>query len=296
MAGRPPKNSLDYAGWDVSIFDNDRKIDKLLEVQGCTGFVVYFFLCQRAYGSEGYFYPWTCDEAPTTAKKIGGGVGSESVINTVNLCLRIGLFDNDLYARYKIITSRGIQKRFWQVAKTRTSKTAISEYWLLENEECEGLVKVALSQVETHISPGEMPISKGEMPISPPHNTTKESKVKYSKVKDNTIAQKRDMELFSGRSFTEPVIETLCDWIKYKNEKRQGYKATGLKNLLSQVENKLKEITEDQVIFAITESMACNYQGIIWDKAKQSAVPKTRHNQFLENMKEDFLNARIVDK
>ena len=51
MAGKA-KKKLDYAGWSVDIFDSDTKIDKLLDAQGWVGFSVYFYLCQRAFGSE----------------------------------------------------------------------------------------------------------------------------------------------------------------------------------------------------------------------------------------------------
>ena len=74
--------------------------------------------------------------------------------------------------------------------------------------------------------------------------------------------------LYDSQRFTDAVNEAISDWLSYKKEKRQSYKPTGLKSLLTQIENKLQELTEQQVIFAITESMACNYQGIIWDKAK----------------------------
>ena len=187
MAGRPPKGGIDYSGWDVGIFDNDPKIDKLMEAQGCAGFVIYFFLCQRAYGSSGYFYPWTYDDAATTAKKIGGGVGSESVINTVNLCLRIGLLDNDLYVRWKIITSRGIQKRYAAVASTRTHKSVISEYWLLNEEESGGLVKVAHFEDEKTNLPGHNSIMTPHNSIMTPHNSPK---VKESK--DILLSQHSD--------------------------------------------------------------------------------------------------------
>ena len=63
MAGRPPKKGIDYAGWSVDIFDNDTKIDKLLEARGWEGFGIYFYLCQRAYGGEGYFYRWSYDDS-----------------------------------------------------------------------------------------------------------------------------------------------------------------------------------------------------------------------------------------
>ena len=52
-AGRPLKEGLGYSNWVVDIFDNDSKIDKLLDSQGAAGFLIYFYLCQRAYGSEG---------------------------------------------------------------------------------------------------------------------------------------------------------------------------------------------------------------------------------------------------
>ena len=144
MAGRPPKEGIDYAGWSVDMFENDPKIDKLLDAQGACGFLVYFYLCLRAYGSNGYFYRWSYDDVATTARKIGGGVGSETVKNTVGLCLQIGLFDKRLFDRDGILTSRGIQKRYWQVAKERTVNLIKQEYWLLNEEESAGLDSCAL--------------------------------------------------------------------------------------------------------------------------------------------------------
>jgi len=179
MAGRPPKESIDYAGWDVNIFDNEPKIDKLMEAQGCIGFTIYFYLCQKAYGSYGYFYPWCFDDSATTARKIGGGASANSVEETVKLCLRVGLLNEELYDRWQILTSRGIQKRYMQVAAARTNKSVISEYWCLSDEESPGLVKVT-------INPGEKRIMTPHNSIMTPHNTHfSGSKVKDSKVEDS---------------------------------------------------------------------------------------------------------------
>jgi len=62
--------------------------------------------------------------------------------------------------------------------------------------------------------------------------------------------------------------EAVNNWLAYKQEKRQQYKPQGLKSLLSQVKNNADNYGEDAVIHAINESMASNYQGIVWDKAK----------------------------
>lgn len=82
--------------------------------------------------------------------------------------------------------------------------------------------------------------------------------------------------IFEGRSFSESLKAAISDWLTYKKEKRQDYKETGLKNLLSQIENKCKKLSDAQIIYAISESMACNYQGIVWDKAKNNTHNDTQ--------------------
>ena len=149
MAGRP-KQGIDYSGWSVDIFDSDTKIDRLLDAHGWVGFGVYFFLCQRAYKSNGYFYEWGWADCASTARKMGGGIGSRTVKETVSYCLQIGLFDQGLFDRWSVLTSRGIQRRFWAVLSERRSKIAYEEYWLLDDEECKGLVKVSR---DTHLQP-----------------------------------------------------------------------------------------------------------------------------------------------
>lgn len=73
-------------------------------------------------------------------------------------------------------------------------------------------------------------------------------------------------------SFSESVQAVISEWIKYKKEKNQPYKPIGQKKLLAKIQNKLLEFSEEQVLYAITESMVCNYQGIIWDKIKEYSL------------------------
>lgn len=185
MAGRPPKKNLDFAGWDVDIFDNDTKIDKLLDAQGWNGFGIYFYLCQRAYGSDGYFYRWGYDDCATTARKMGGGIGSGTVRETVGYCLQIGLFDEGLFDRWGILTSRGIQRKYWIAIKDRDVKNVIAEYWLLQDRECKGLLKEPLnndlSSGNSNIPPGNTNLEGGNSNIPP----IKKSKEKKSKENDN---------------------------------------------------------------------------------------------------------------
>lgn len=170
---RKPKRSIDFAGWRTDIFENDTKIDELIEAQGWIGFAIYFYLCQKAYASDGYFYRWSYANAATTARRMGGGIGSETIRQVVGLCLQIGLFDKRLFDRESILTSRGIQRHYMIAIQKRAFKEVEEKLWLLNEEESEGVIVVP-----------ENRDSLPENADSLPENATKESKGKESKVKE----------------------------------------------------------------------------------------------------------------
>jgi hypothetical protein len=177
MAGRLPKQGLDYAAWDVNVLDNEPKIDKLIDSYGCYGFVTYFYLCQKVYGAYGYYYPWSFSDCSTIARKVGGGLSSKTVEGTVGLCFQIGLFDNTLFERFSILTSRGIQKRYAHAIANRRHRDVISEYWLLEKEESGGLNKVRLEtfkKSKKSICKEQMPICKEQMTLKVKKNISKD--------------------------------------------------------------------------------------------------------------------------
>lgn len=155
MAGKPKKR-IDYAGWSVDIFSNDIKIDKLLDAQGWHGFGIYFYLCQMAFGGEGYYYEWCYDLCASTARKMGGGIGAGTVKETVDYCLQIGLFDKGLFDRWGVLTSRGIQKSYLVVlkSKNRTGTEIYREYWLLDTsrmEDYKGVVFMPKNLTESEV-------------------------------------------------------------------------------------------------------------------------------------------------
>lgn len=171
---RKPKRSIDFAGWRTDIFENDTKIDALIEAQGWIGFAIYFYLCQKAYASDGYFYRWSYANAATTARRMGGGIGSETIRQVVGLCLQIGLFDKRLFDRESILTSKGIQRHYIIAIQKRAFKEVEEKLWLLNEEESESVIVVPES-VDSLPENGD----------SLPENTTKESKVKESKGKES---------------------------------------------------------------------------------------------------------------
>ena len=207
MAGKP-KRSIDFAGWRTDIFENDSKIDELIEAQGWIGFSIYFYLCQKAYASDGYFYRWSYTNAATTARRMGGGIRSETIRQVVGLCLQIGLFDKRLFDREGILTSRGIQRRYIVAIQKRSFKEVEGKLWLLSEEESEGLIVIP-----------ENGHSLPENGHSLPERPTKESKGKESKVKESKGASPTlsDLEAEYGKDIVDKYVSRVRNWYASKS-------------------------------------------------------------------------------
>ena len=68
--------------------------------------------------------------------------------------------------------------------------------------------------------------------------------------------------------FGPELQRAVMDWLSYKDEKKQAYKPTGLKMLISKIKNSAEEYGETAVANLIQECMASNWQGIIFSRLK----------------------------
>lgn len=69
----------------------------------------------------------------------------------------------------------------------------------------------------------------------------------------------------------EELTDAFKAWLRYKTEKRQGYKPEGLRALVTETRHNVERYGEDRVAALIRKCMACNWQGIIWDRLDQNA-------------------------
>lgn len=176
MAGQP-KRGLDFAAWDVHLFDDDERFDVLIDAQGWDGFGVFFWICTKAYATNGYYYEWREEtSAATIAKRMSGGIKSDTVNQVVKLCLRIGLFDNGLFDRESILTNKMMQERYMYAIEKHSvrGRTINRLYWLLKTEETKAYI--VIPENEHNLSENGHNLSE---------NDTKKSKVKESKVNRN---------------------------------------------------------------------------------------------------------------
>lgn len=121
---RPQKEGLDYFPLDIELDDKVKLIDAKF---GVTGFGVLIKIWQIIY-DNGYFILWTEKELLLYKTRINADI---NLINDViNECLKWDIFNSRLYDAYSILTSKGIQKRFFEATKRRTEISLANEYIL----------------------------------------------------------------------------------------------------------------------------------------------------------------------
>ena len=121
---RPTKQGLDYFPLDVVLDDKF----KFIEIKfGIEGFGIVIKILQKIY-SEGYWYKWGEDEALLFAGE--SRIDIDKINQIVDECLKRGIFNKELHEKYSILTSRGIQKRYYEVAKRRKNVEIVTDYTL----------------------------------------------------------------------------------------------------------------------------------------------------------------------
>lgn len=172
---RPIKNGVDYFPLDVHL---DEKFELIEAEFGLTGFAVVVKLLQRIYGQDGYYCEWDDEVALLFGKRIG--LGGSAVSEIVSASIRRGLFDQTLYDRYQILTSAGIQKRYFEAVARRKVVNVEAAYLLVE---------VTQVPQNVHINRVNVDINPENVCNNP---QTKENKTKGKKIREKNDDNARD--------------------------------------------------------------------------------------------------------
>lgn len=147
------KSGIDYFPLDVAL---DQKMELIEAEFGLTGFGVVVHLLQEIYGKAGYYVEWTNEVALLFARKVGLGGGVVSEI--VNASIRRGMFDQEMFDKYHVLTSRGIQKRYFEAVSRRKSLEVDKNILLVD---CAQILKnVDISFKNANISSENVSISE----------------------------------------------------------------------------------------------------------------------------------------
>ena len=131
--GRKTKTGLDYFSFDVDFFI-DEKIEFVAAKFGSMGELIVIKLLCRIY-REGYFTKWGDDECLLFSKRFSSDVSQELIDGVIGELLHRDFFCKKLYKKYSILTSNGIQSRFFEAAKRRKIINVYIEYLIVNINE-----------------------------------------------------------------------------------------------------------------------------------------------------------------
>lgn len=128
----PHKKGLRYFTIDCIQEDNLNYVEAK---HGVIGFGIVVKLWQKIYKHEGYFTDWDEKNLYLFAREIGED--AKLIKAVVDSCLEEGMFDEGMLKKYKILTGRGIQKRYLNVCNNARRKGDYfrNNYCLLMNNE-----------------------------------------------------------------------------------------------------------------------------------------------------------------
>ncbi|HIR00514.1 MAG TPA: DUF4373 domain-containing protein [Candidatus Scybalocola faecavium] len=168
--GRPYEAGLSYFPKMVDFYEDDKIFD-LLDQYGPLGVTIYDCILCIVY-KHGYYVEIPLEKLSRMIVKMIGNkwVKQKAVVQVIHFISGIGLID-DALVKENIITSVGIQRRYYETAVKRMKRRLHDDrYWLLEKEENgEGLLNAPKNRINSE----ENQIDSESKPITSEISDTK---------------------------------------------------------------------------------------------------------------------------
>lgn len=200
-------NGINYFPLNVHL---DDKFELIEAEFGLKGFAIVVKLFQKIYGQQGYYCEWTEDVALLFGKNVG--LGGDAVSEIARAAIKRGIFDSELYDKYQILTSRGIQERYFEAVSRRKEVEVRKEYLLIKVDQIYKNVRILNENV--NISSKNVNISE--------QKKVEESKVKEKKVEERELPRlpARIVKLYENNiaPLTPITLQGLDDWLNAMSE------------------------------------------------------------------------------
>ena len=200
-------NGINYFPLNVHL---DDKFELIEAEFGLKGFAIVVKLFQKIYGQQGYYCEWTEDVALLFGKNVG--LGGDAVSEIVRAAIKRGIFDSELYDKYQILTSRGIQERYFEAVSRRKEVEVRKEYLLIKVDQIYKNVRILNENV--NISSKNVNISE--------QKKVEESKAKEKKVEERELPRLpvRIVKLYENNiaPLTPITLQGLDDWLNAMSE------------------------------------------------------------------------------
>lgn len=145
--GRPQKDGLDYFPLDVHMDDSIALVEA---DYGVEGFGIIIKLYQQIY-ANGYFLEVDDRRIKLISRLIN--IDIDLLKDVMESAVSENIFNQKLYKKYKILTSKGIQKRYLFASLRRLSANFYKEYLLLGVNDNINSINVSINSINTVETP-----------------------------------------------------------------------------------------------------------------------------------------------
>lgn len=126
---RPTKQGIDYFPLDVGFLE-DIKVRKIMRSNGAQAVAILICLLGFAYRDNGYFLQWDGEMSFLVADIVG--TSERAVEETVAKAVQVDFFNEDKWEAYSILTSAGMQSRYFKAINRRTAIDVCLDYLLVD--------------------------------------------------------------------------------------------------------------------------------------------------------------------
>lgn len=195
---RPLKQGLDYFPTDCSFYQ-DIKIRKLIKYNGGVQAVVVYHILLCMIYDKGYYIAWDSDIPFYLDEQTH--LGEDYILKVINSAVELGLFDATMYKDQQVLTSSGIQKRYFAAWLNAKRKLSDNLPYLLVSLPSSQTKKNKVnsegnlfSSEETHINSEETKEDMEETPESSEKSAQKKEKEKKTKHSSSADIRARETE------------------------------------------------------------------------------------------------------
>lgn len=181
---RPTKQGIDYYSLDVN-FLRDIKVRKIRKACGPQSIEILLCLLGNIYRDNGYYIGWDEDSVFLVADEVGAKEGL--VEEVVAKAVQSDFFDKRQFDQHQILTSRGIQKRFFEATAKRKA-VEVNKLYLVNDDN---------NPSSSEVNDGKNPASSVVNGVSNEQSKVKESKLNQSNTSSNAREQSSEGPLTS---------------------------------------------------------------------------------------------------
>lgn len=236
------KTGIDYFPLDCY---TDKNIEIIEARFGLKGFAIMIKLYQMIYAEKGYYCKWNEETALLFSKRNCNLKAGENIaLEIANAAIKRGIFSEEKYKQYGILTSKEIQKTYFEIVKRRTKAEIQKEYLLVSQEQIPQNVYINDKNVYTNEENVNRKVQSKESKetkenISPFEkgcgNVIKKEKETLSKKYfdlfwesyPKKMAKKEAQKAWKQLSVNETVYQEICDAVEKQKQQEQWLREKG---------------------------------------------------------------------